>query len=169
MPPKAKKTSSPADRSKKRVVIKNDELLKKLSSPSGKDNLLDIVEAGEEDEELDIEADDLEQEDPEEEDDLEKDGKQLIQSIIRKKTSLTAELSNDPVRLYLREIGKVELLDSNSEFRLATILEGRRLVKKWPFAKGLAELLLLRKRGSLGEWFARYYLPGYIFRWMLRI
>jgi RNA polymerase primary sigma factor len=36
------------------------------------------------------------------------------------------ELSEDPVRLYLREIGLVKLLDSDSEFRLATLSEGDR-------------------------------------------
>ncbi|MEZ0397156.1 MAG: sigma-70 family RNA polymerase sigma factor [Anaerolineales bacterium] len=41
---------------------------------------------------------------------------------------LAAELSEDPVRLYLREIGQVKLLDSDSEFRLATIIEARRLI-----------------------------------------
>jgi RNA polymerase primary sigma factor len=41
---------------------------------------------------------------------------------------LAAELSEDPVRLYLREIGQVKLLDASSEFRLATMIEARRLV-----------------------------------------
>ena len=36
------------------------------------------------------------------------------------------ELSEDPVRLYLREIGLVKLLDSDSEFRLATLSEADR-------------------------------------------
>ena len=36
------------------------------------------------------------------------------------------ELSEDPVRLYLREIGQVKLLDSDSEFRLATLSEADR-------------------------------------------
>ncbi len=39
---------------------------------------------------------------------------------------LDAELSEDPVRLYLREIGLVKLLDSDSEFRLATLSEADR-------------------------------------------
>ena len=39
---------------------------------------------------------------------------------------LAAELSEDPVRLYLREIGQVKLLDSDSEFRLATLSEADR-------------------------------------------
>jgi RNA polymerase primary sigma factor len=41
---------------------------------------------------------------------------------------LAAELSEDPVRLYLREIGQVKLLDALREFRLASIIEGRRIV-----------------------------------------
>jgi len=39
---------------------------------------------------------------------------------------LASELSEDPVRLYLREIGQVKLLDSDSEFRLATLSEADR-------------------------------------------
>ncbi|MDP1547007.1 MAG: sigma-70 family RNA polymerase sigma factor [Anaerolineales bacterium] len=38
------------------------------------------------------------------------------------------ELAEDPVRLYLREIGQVKLLGANSEFRLATIIEADRLI-----------------------------------------
>jgi len=40
-----------------------------------------------------------------------------------------SEPINDPVRLYLREIGRVELLDVNSEFRLATMVEGKRFTQ----------------------------------------
>ena len=45
-----------------------------------------------------------------------------------KNPEVAAELSEDPVRLYLREIGQVKLLDSDSEFRLATMIEAGRLV-----------------------------------------
>lgn len=38
------------------------------------------------------------------------------------------ELSEDPVRLYLREIGLVKLLDADSEFRLSAIIESQRLL-----------------------------------------
>lgn len=51
-----------------------------------------------------------------------------------------AELAEDPVRLYLREIGQVKLLDSDSEFRLATLIEANRLVlsiRRLPHRKGL--------------------------------
>jgi len=47
---------------------------------------------------------------------------------LKKTPQLAAELSEDPVRLYLREIGQVKLLDSDSEFRLATLIEADRLV-----------------------------------------
>jgi RNA polymerase primary sigma factor len=47
---------------------------------------------------------------------------------IKKSPQLAAELSEDPVRLYLREIGQVKLLDADSEFRLATLIEADRLV-----------------------------------------
>src|SRR5215211_5917063 len=52
---------------------------------------------------------------------------------------LAAELADDPVRLYLREIGQVKLLDSDSEFRLATMIEANRLViayRRLPLRKG---------------------------------
>jgi RNA polymerase primary sigma factor len=39
------------------------------------------------------------------------------------------ELSEDPVRLYLREIGQIHLLDANSEFRLSTRNEGHKQIQ----------------------------------------
>jgi len=41
---------------------------------------------------------------------------------------LATELAEDPVRLYLREIGRVKLLDADAEFRLATMIEAQRLI-----------------------------------------
>ncbi len=52
---------------------------------------------------------------------------------------LAAELADDPVRLYLREIGEVKLLDADSEFRLATMIEAKRQVgamRSRPVRKG---------------------------------
>ncbi|MCX6066760.1 MAG: sigma-70 family RNA polymerase sigma factor [Chloroflexi bacterium] len=43
--------------------------------------------------------------------------------------ALAEEMSEDPVRLYLREIGQVKLLDADSEFRLSTQIEAYRLLK----------------------------------------
>jgi RNA polymerase primary sigma factor len=42
--------------------------------------------------------------------------------------SLALELSGDPVRLYLKEIGQIDLLDGDSEFRLAARIEAENLV-----------------------------------------
>ncbi|HJS17536.1 MAG TPA: sigma-70 family RNA polymerase sigma factor [Anaerolineales bacterium] len=58
-----------------------------------------------------------------------------------KNPEVAAELSEDPVRLYLREIGQVKLLDSDSEFRLATMIEANRLVaayRRRPLRKNLS-------------------------------
>ena len=42
--------------------------------------------------------------------------------------ALAVELSEDPVRLYLKEIGQINLLDADSEFRLAARIEAERLI-----------------------------------------
>ncbi len=43
--------------------------------------------------------------------------------------AIAIELSEDPVRLYLKEIGQIHLLDSDSEFRLAARIEADRHVE----------------------------------------
>ena len=58
-----------------------------------------------------------------------------------KNAPVSSELSEDPVRLYLREIGAVKLLDSDSEFRLATMIEADRwvgMLQRRPLRKGLS-------------------------------
>ena len=66
---------------------------------------------------------------------------ELIDDVIDlKNPALAAELSEDPVRLYLGEIGRVKLLDSDSEFRLATMIEANRLItslRRHPLRQGL--------------------------------
>jgi len=57
-----------------------------------------------------------------------------------KSPELAAELAEDPVRLYLREIGLVKLLGSDNEFRLATMIEANRLIltlRRRPLRKGM--------------------------------
>ncbi|MBV6402582.1 MAG: RNA polymerase sigma factor RpoD [Anaerolineales bacterium] len=57
-----------------------------------------------------------------------------------KDPAFAAELADDPVRLYLREIGQVKLLDATSEFHLATMIEANRLIvslSRHPLRKGL--------------------------------
>jgi RNA polymerase primary sigma factor len=46
---------------------------------------------------------------------------------------IAIELAEDPVRLYLKEIGQIHLLEVGSEFRLATCMEAQRhLESLWP-------------------------------------
>lgn len=45
----------------------------------------------------------------------------------RSKLSIVEELTEDPVKLYLKEIGQVKLLDGDGEFRISTLIEGYRL------------------------------------------
>jgi RNA polymerase primary sigma factor len=44
--------------------------------------------------------------------------------------TIAVELSEDPVRLYLKEIGQIRLLDADSEFRLSARIEGEREIDK---------------------------------------
>jgi RNA polymerase primary sigma factor len=62
-------------------------------------------------------------------------------------------MAEDPVRLYLREIGQVKLLDSDSEFRLATRIEAQRILQTFtqrPHRSG-SEPLLEAYHAVLGE------------------
>ena len=63
--------------------------------------------------------------------------------LLKHPREIASELSEDPVRLYLREIGLVKLLDSDSEFRLATLSEADRHIvtlRKLKPAKGASQV-----------------------------
>ncbi len=63
----------------------------------------------------------------------------LDEEVGERRPEVAAELSEDPVRLYLREISQVKLLDADSEFHLATLIEANRLVltlRRRPVRKG---------------------------------
>jgi RNA polymerase primary sigma factor len=66
-------------------------------------------------------------------------------ALLIRSREMASELSEDPVRLYLREIGLVKLLDADSEFRLATLSEADRhinaLRKLKPAKKGASQAL----------------------------
>src|SRR5688500_1893170 len=111
---------------------KQHEAIKKTSSVDKKDetkkktlSAKEVIElAGNDETAFDAEPEEL----------IEPDSTLLIQQeedledISIRDHSLAAELAEDPVRLYLREIGLVKLLNADSEFRLATIIEANRLV-----------------------------------------
>ena len=57
-----------------------------------------------------------------------------------KSPEVATELAEDPVRMYLRDIGQVKLLNSDSEFRLATMIEANRFIvalRRRPLRKGM--------------------------------
>ena len=73
--------------------------------------------------------------------DISQPGADLLEDVLNKKRpELVVELSEDPVRLYLREIGQIKLLNSDDEFRIATLIEAMRLVgtlRRHPVRKGV--------------------------------
>ena len=61
-----------------------------------------------------------------------------------KQPEIMAGLSDDPVRLYLREIGQVKVLSSDEEFSISTIIEAMRLVDMFrhhPVGKGVSSAM----------------------------
>jgi RNA polymerase primary sigma factor len=65
---------------------------------------------------------------------------ELDDEIGLKNPEVATELAEDPVRMYLRDIGQVKLLNSDSEFRLATMIEANRLIvtlRRRPLRKGM--------------------------------
>ncbi|HXF84475.1 MAG TPA: sigma-70 family RNA polymerase sigma factor [Anaerolineales bacterium] len=74
---------------------------------------------------------------------LEQQSRELIEEeeVDLENPDVAAELADDPVQLYLREIGQVKLLNADSEFRLATMIEANRWVnalRRRPLRKGLS-------------------------------
>jgi len=109
-PPRApKKTDKPLDDERVDSLVEEEETVEEADL--GNEDVEEIIEPDDEslaqEEEIDDDVDILS---------------------LKKTPQLAAELSEDPVRLYLREIGQVKLLDADSEFRLATLIEADRLI-----------------------------------------
>ena len=63
------------------------------------------------------------------------------EAVDEKQPEIMAGLSDDPMRLYLREIGQVKLLSSDEEFSISTIIEAMRLMDMFrhhPAGKGVS-------------------------------
>jgi len=97
--------------------LKQKRNKKKLSADS-------VMESMTENLPLDIPVDDFIEPDETLLVDQEEDLEEVVALHVRE----TTDLAEDPVRLYLSEIGQVKLLGADSEFRLATIIEADRLV-----------------------------------------
>jgi len=74
--------------------------------------------------------------------------------------NLLAEISEDPVRLYLKEIGSIELLEPDQEFWLATMIEASRridaLKRLHPLARGQPRPPGIQLDGAAGIYAALY-------------
>lgn len=125
MPAKSKSKTKPKSGSKTKqkpisgggTSIEAKKKQKKLSADS-------VMETMAENLPLDIPVDDFIEPDETLLVDQEEDLEEVVALHVRE----TTDLAEDPVRLYLREIGQVKLLGADSEFRLATIIEADRLV-----------------------------------------
>jgi RNA polymerase primary sigma factor len=121
MPAKHKPVSDPVPSLAKEKTARHPRALD--------DDLLDAVE-DEADTGFDLEVEDAVEPDESslaQQEDLEDDDPLDLPHI----PELAVEMADDPVRLYLREIGQVKLLDSNSEFRLATRIEAGRMIRAY--------------------------------------
>ncbi|MCC7118381.1 MAG: sigma-70 family RNA polymerase sigma factor [Anaerolineales bacterium] len=127
MPAKAKSTK------KATLPEETQKATKKTLSPK------EIVElAGNEEALLEVESEDLTEPD----DALLIQQEEVYENSTPQDQVVSAELAEDPVRLYLREIGQVKLLSADNEFHLATLVEAHRFVEtlqKLKQRKGFSE------------------------------
>ncbi|HEX8991896.1 MAG TPA: sigma-70 family RNA polymerase sigma factor [Anaerolineales bacterium] len=105
--------------------------------------VLEAAEEGEEAEDLDLAEGAVEAPEPVSDAELIQGDEDLLEEDVLEtdRAEVAAELAEDPVRLYLREIGEVKLLDSDSEFRLATLIEAKRQIgtfRQRPVRKGIS-------------------------------
>ena len=129
---KGKRKTSEKTRSARIKTIRQDYESNENNGILGLNGLVDLVLMGDEMGDPDASVLAQEEEALEEEDEDEE--------LNLKTPEIAAEISGDPVRLYLREIGQVKLLDADSEFRLATQVEANKLVKslrRHPPRKGI--------------------------------
>jgi len=117
---------------KSSVVLKTPGKAERASRPPDKDDSQEQVSA----EEIEISPVDeelLEKEEPDEQlltqatEEWAEVGLEDPLRILEDPT-LAVELSEDPVRLYLKEIGQISLLDADSEFRLAARIEAEHVI-----------------------------------------
>ena len=121
MPAKRKPTSDSAPRLAKEKAVRplrplDDDLLGAVVDEADNGFELEVEDAVEPDESSLAQQEDLIDDDPLD---------------LPRIPELAVEMADDPVRLYLREIGQVKLLDSDSEFRLATRIEAERMIRAY--------------------------------------
>jgi RNA polymerase primary sigma factor len=110
---------------------------KKRSPRNGKKSSLDFLDSEDMEFDFDQESVDVDEDDLTESDEGDEESGDNTQDTstaddplaILENPSIALELSEDPVRLYLKEIGQIDLLDVNSEFRLAARIEAERIIE----------------------------------------
>ncbi len=132
-PSSSKKKPTPSSSPRKKPALQKPKGSNRISN--GRFEEVDVEEFDLEEAPSEIPAQDLAQA----EDELLEE-----ESVDEHRPEIATELAEDPVRLYLREIGQVKLLGTDSEFRLATLIEASRLsgtFNKRPARKGVSASL----------------------------
>jgi len=153
MPANAKQKPKPKEKQKPKAKVQFSIRKPKVVMPKLPVDIA-LYPLIEDEQSLDVVADEIIEPD---ESLLSQQEEELDDGLSLRSHELAAELSEDPVRLYLREIGQVKLLDSDSEFRLATLSEADRhitMLRKLKQRKGVSQAstiyhsLLLEMRTS---------------------
>ncbi len=124
MPAKSKPTKKLKPRAKTKLIAKKEQVVKKTKPQKEYLSVDNVLESLVEDKSQIIPDDAIEPDEAL----LAQQDEEFDDALPLRSGEVAAELSEDPVRLYLREIGLVKLLGSDSEFRLATIIEADRLI-----------------------------------------
>src|SRR4029450_11477463 len=113
-------------RAKKRGVITYDELNEALPQDQmSSEQIEDIMSALSEMGVNIVESDDSEDEEPEADTGIDEGGDGVETFVVEKKKE-TVDRTDDPVRMYLREMGAVELLSREGEIAIAKRIEAGR-------------------------------------------
>jgi len=138
MPAKAKPNSKAKPKQKPKAMTLFGASKPKVKKPKHSSDVL-FTPLIDDDLLLDVAADEIIEPD---ESLLAQQDEDIDEALLLHSHEVAADLSEDPVRLYLREIGQVKLLDSDSEFRLATLSEADRHIitlRKLKQRKGVSQ------------------------------
>jgi len=121
------------DRSEDDPEVKPNNSKKNKKSP----RIVEVIEAVDAPQEIWTEGESQTEDnlpvDETEDEEISDDPTEILEAVV------ASDLSEDPVRLYLKEIGRIDLLDADSEFRLAARIEAERLVEHLIIQSGVSK------------------------------